>query len=84
VIQNFQKEALSISLEKWQRILNNLDLFSPFKEFNCAQVDFVKLHSFRGIGTFAQKQGLLINSTHGLNNFFLSEKLKNANARPDA
>jgi hypothetical protein len=44
----------------------------------------MKLHSFWGIGTFAQEQCLLIDTAHGLNNFFLSEKLENANAGPDA
>jgi hypothetical protein len=53
VIQYFQKEALSICLEKWERVFNDFDLFSPFKEFNSTQVDLMKLNSFWGICTLA-------------------------------
>ena len=83
VAQDFQEETFSVSLEKRERILDDFDLLSSFKKLNSAQVNLMKLHSLWSICPFTQEKCLLVNSAHGLNNFFLCEKLEDANTWPN-
>jgi hypothetical protein len=83
VAQDFQEETFSVSLEKRERILDDFDLLSSFKKLNSAQVNLMELHSLWSICPFTQEKCLLVNSAHGLNNFFLCEKLEDANTWPN-